>query len=469
MIKDRLKYFSERGKHFAFDTVTTACAEVDEIGLSLLPDIVAGQGDLEKKYRNAYPIQDIRSCIKQCNRLLAGGTFGTKTTPYRHVVQNDILALCLHASHRCNLNCEYCYADAGTFGDKNTLMSEDVMLRAIDFAFKHSGRMRVLDIGFFGGEPLLNFRFIKKGVAYAKKLGDQYSKKVMFSMTSNATLFTKEVMEFVSREGFSLILSCDGPAKTHDRMRKTGSGKGTHSTVLGNILTYMRKYSDAFTVRGTFTRATPNFTDQVLFLNEHGFRNISVEPAQMPDDHPYAISRECDILRVNAEYDKLADIYLDRLFANKPISFFHFDYGLRAILEPRPIHTQCGAGSGFISITPDGKIFPCFEAAVEKENCIGDIGKGFNTLKRKKYQRQHADIKKSCNQCWARYFCGGGCHALNYRFHGDITLPYIPNCEFTKKRYTLSAWILSKVVERGDRHIQRLRKHLGLAQPPGLR
>jgi len=339
-------------------------------------------------------------------------------------------------------------------------MSRKVMRKAVDFALMHSGDLEELGIGFFGGEPLLNFPVIREAVSYAKNRAHEVKRQVRFSMSTNATLLTRPIMDFLHQENFSLLFSLDGPQSVHDRMRKDWRGRSTHARVLRNIRTYGKQYSPDFTVRGTFTRTTPNFTDQVLFLNDQGFRNVSVEPAQLAPSHPHAIIRDVELSRVKAEYDRLAHVYVERLRCGKPISFFHFDQCLGKLLAPQPTHTACGAAGGFIAVTPDGRVFPCFETVVEKENCIGHSDAGFDKAKRRFFQRLHVDAKRGCRRCWARYICGGGCHAFSIRYNGDVHIPYYPQCELSKYRFELAAWIWSEVADMGARAMQSLRKHI---------
>ena len=433
------------------------------MALSLLPEMLSGarQG-LEERYAGIYPKAELRACLRQCQQLLDTGQFGVAPPPYRHRIQNRLLGVCLHVAHHCNLRCAYCYADAGSFGRKRGLMSSEVLRAAIDFAFRHAVRGRRLDLGFFGGEPLLNIERIREGVLYARQRAQALGQQLGFSMTSNATLLDSEIMEFLAREDFALIFSLDGPRRIHDKLRKDPAGRGTHARALRNIQRYRRRYGDGFTVRGTFTRLTPNFSEQVLFLNDQGFRSISVEPSQIKPSDPLSISSPADILRVKLEYDKLADLYLERFDQGRPLNFFHFDHPLRKLLRPEPLHTQCGAGSGYVAITPEGKIFPCFEAVVEEENCIGDLQRGFDVRRRRVFQSIHADSRRGCQDCWLRHYCGGGCHAFNIRYNRDIHVPYRPYCEFAEHRLKLAAWMLSQVQAGGRDALRRLAVHLDL-------
>lgn len=279
-------------------------------------------------------------------------------------------------------------------------------------------------------------------------------------MTSNAVLLTPQIMDFIHRENFSLLFSIDGPKNIHDRMRKFPKGKGTHFYVLKQVKKIFNDYSKAFTVRGTFTKTTPDISEQILYLNEQGFKSISVEPAQLAANHPHSISTYEEISRIKLEYDRMADIYLERFISGKPISFFHFDNCLKRLFQPHPNHTECGAGASFIAITPDGRIFPCFEAVVEKKNCIGHINSGFDKQKRMLFQKMHVDARQECSNCWIKYFCGGGCHAFNIRYNNNISVPYKPQCKFIKYRFKLSAWMLSEIMNKGEKAINKLKKHL---------
>ncbi len=457
-------FFTVRGKCFAYDVHSTACTQLEPVALTVLPELIHGNGDgLEERLSGLCPRPQLKAAIRQCRQLLDSGVFGGPRKRYRHRIQDKLLGLCLHVAHRCNLRCAYCYADAGSFGRERRLMTSQVLRKAIDFGLQHTARRANLDIGFFGGEPLLNFARIREGVEYARRRAVASGKRVSFSMTSNATLLTPEIMEFLVTERFSLIFSLDGPAAIHDRMRRTAGGSATHAQALRNILTYQKKYGGHFTVRGTFTRLTPDFSRQVLFLNRMGFPSVSVEPSQIAASDPLSISAEADMVRIKLEYDKLADIYLDRFRQGRPLTFFHFDHALRKLLNPQPAQTQCGAGGGYVAITPAGDVYPCFEMVVEEENRIGTLDTGFNVSKRREFQKMHANVRRGCKSCWLRNHCGGGCHAFNVRFNGDIHEPYRPNCELTEHRFKLSAWILSEIFSMGSKAVKALHDHVGIS------
>ncbi len=464
-------YFSVKGRWFAYDTASTSCAELDDVALTVLPEILSGRrAGLARKYAHVYAASELRECVEECAALVDRGLFGAPAPAYRHRIHDQVGAVCLHVAHDCNLRCGYCFAKTGGYGGRRRLMSSAVMRRSVDFAFAHSGALERMNIGFFGGEPLMNFPLVREAVAYARVKGAAMGKTATFSLASNAMALGPSIMEFLHRERFSLLFSLDGPRTVHDRLRTTRTGRGSHAVAEKRILDYRRRFADEFTVRGTFTRTTPNFADQVLYLNDRGFSSVSVEPAQLDAAVPHSMTTPGEIARVLHEYDRLADLYVERFDRGRALHFFHFDHVLRKLLEPRPTHTECGAGSGYIAVAPDGSIFPCFETVAEKRNRIGHVDAGFDAPRRRVFQRMHADARPECRACWLKYSCGGGCHAFNIRFNGDISVPYRPHCIFIRHRFKLCAWILAEIAGRGDGAVGRLKEHLsdGAKPPAGV-
>ena len=463
MKNEKLYFFRIRDKCFAYSINTTQCVAIDDISLSVLPRLLEKDFSwIHQRFTPVFSKTKINSCIKQCLEFLKEDVLYSDRDPYEHQIANDVNTICLHISHDCNLRCDYCYAKGGSFG-KRTFMSMEVLTKAINFSLFNSGNEEKIHIGFFGGEPLLNFNIIETSVCYAKRRATDMNKEISFSIVTNATLLNQEIMDFLYQNNFSIIFSIDGPKSIHDRHRKFTNGKSTHSLVLRNILKYLKNYSEDFTVRGTFTSITPNFSEQVLYLNNLGFKQIAVEEVQLSEKHPYSIYSQSDILRVQSEYDKLADIFLEWFDSGKQLHFYPFENCLRDIINPKMLHRPCGAGINSIAIAPDGRIFPCFEAVVEAENKIGHIDTGIDDKKRFIFQNNHVDKYSSCQECWLKYFCGGGCYAFNIRYNNNIEIPYQPNCELTKYRYMISAWIMSKIIERGEKAVMKLKSNLGIS------
>ena len=155
-----------------------------------------------------------------------------KTAPIK---SNEIKALCLHICHDCNLRCRYCFADEGAYHAEREFMSLDTAKAAIDFLLKNSGQRKVLEVDFFGGEPLMCLDTIKKVVAYAKEEAAKRGKKFLFTTTTNALLLDDDAIDFFNKEMENVVLSLDGRKEVHDAIRKTKNGKGSFDFVIENI------------------------------------------------------------------------------------------------------------------------------------------------------------------------------------------------------------------------------------------
>ena len=345
-----------------------------------------------------------------------------------------IKAMCLHAAHDCNMRCAYCFADEGSFSGTRGLLPLETGKRAIDFLLKHSGARRNLEIDFFGGEPLMNFGVVRDLVAYGNLRASGAGKHIRFTVTTNGLLLDEEKSHFINAHMDNVILSIDGRSEVNDRMRKTLSGAGSYAAVIENIKRFAAEREGLYYLRGTYTKYNKDFAKDVRHLAEMGFNNISMEPVVAPDGAAYALDAS-DIPELLAEYDRLTDFCLELVEAGKPLSFFHFNVDL----EQGPCVFKrvagCGAGTEYVAVSPEGDIFPCHQFAGESEYKLGnvhdaDFGNGLFEL----FNQAHIYQKSDCRDCWAKYYCSGGCHANALKINGDILKPHQLGCILERKR-----------------------------------
>ena len=373
--------------------------------------------------------------------------FAKYTTPA------PIKAMCLHISHDCNLRCKYCFASTGDFGTGRKLMPVETGKKAIDFLLEHSGDRKNLELDFFGGEPLMNFDAVKEIVKYARGREAEFGKRFRFTITTNGTLLNDDSIDFINREMNNVVLSIDGRKEVNDRMRPTPNGKGTYDIILPKFkkLVDARSRDKDWYVRGTFTKYNIDFSEDVFHLYEAGFDQISVEPVVADPALPYALTEE-DIPAVCAEYEKLAARILENDKAGKHFNFFHFmidlDQGPCAIKRLR----GCGCGNEYVAITPDGDIYPCHQFVGIEEYKMGNLMDGtFDMDMKQTFAETHIYNKPSCRDCWARFYCSGGCNANNYMYMGDIHTAHTLSCELEKKRVECAIMIQAvKSLERGQ-------------------
>lgn len=346
----------------------------------------------------------------------------------------EIKALCLHICHDCNLRCRYCFADEGAYHSAREFMSEQTAKRAIDFLIKESGKRKVLEVDFFGGEPLMCLETIKRVVAYAREEGEKAGKKFLFTTTTNALLLDDDAIDFFNREMENVVLSLDGRKEVHDAIRKTKNGKGSFDYVIENIKKFVRSRGDKnYYVRGTFTAKNLDFSKDVLFLAESGFDSISMEP--VVTDIPDLAIKEEHLPAINKEYDNLCDEYLEKFKKGEGFNFFHFNVDLEGGVCLQKKVSACGAGNEYFSVVPNGDIYPCHQFAGDKDFYMGNVYDGvIDPVIRAKFANSCLFTRRGCDGCFAKFICSGGCSANNYHFEGDMNEPYKVTCEMMKKR-----------------------------------
>jgi uncharacterized protein len=367
-----------------------------------------------------------------------------------------VKAMCLHAAHDCNLRCRYCFASTGDYHGPRGLLSLDTGKRALEFLVAHSGNRKNLELDFFGGEPMLNFEVVKQLVAYGRELEKDSGKRFRFTITTNGVGLTDEDAAFFSREMENVVVSLDGRKEVHDRMRPMADGSGSFEASLAGAkkVAASRPGRDWY-VRGTFTANNLDFSEDVLALHDMGLEQLSIEPVVSDPDTKYAL-REEHLPQIFEQYEKLAREFYRRRKAGRRFIFFHFmvDLSQGPCIVKRL--TGCGAGNEYVAVTPEGDIYPCHQFVGREGFKMGNVNEGtFDTAIQERFAKAHVLSKPTCKQCWARYYCSGGCAANAHSFSGDIIEPYKMGCEMEKKRLECALAIYA--LEKGlvsDEHLE---------------
>jgi uncharacterized protein len=244
----------------------------------------------------------------------------------------------------------------------------------------------------------------------------------------------------------NVVMSVDGRKSVHDNARPTPNGKGSFDLIIDKFKYFrsIRGNKDYF-IRGTYTHDNLDFSKDVLYINELGFDQISMEPVVLPESNPMAIT-EKDLPSLLAEYETLVSEYVSRRKNRSSwFSFFHF----LVELENGPCYKKrlvgCGAGGEYLAVTPDGNIYPCHQFAGEKDYLIGNVfDKKLNENIRKVFKNCNLMTKPACKDCWARYHCSGGCNANAIHYNGDINKPYNLACALVKKRLECALYVYAK-------------------------
>ena len=359
-----------------------------------------------------------------------------------------VKALCLHIAHDCNLACQYCFAEEGEYHGRRALMSFEVGKKALDFLIANSGNRRNLEVDFFGGEPLMNWEVVKQLVEYGRSKEKEYNKNFRFTMTTNGVLLNDEIMEYCNREMSNVVLSLDGRKEVNDKMRPFRGGKGSFDLIVPKFQKFAEMRGDRdYYVRGTFTRHNLDFSKDVMEFADLGFRSMSIEPVVAKPEEEYAI-REEDLPQIMEEYDRLAEEYLKRKKEGRGFHFFHFNIDLNQGPCVAKRLSGCGSGTEYLAVTPWGDLYPCHQFVGQEEFLLGNVDTGVtNERIRDEFKLCNVYAKDKCRDCFARFYCSGGCAANSYNFHGSITDAYDIGCAMQKKRIECAIMMKAALAE----------------------
>lgn len=405
-----------------------------------------GEKSIKEKLSAKYSESQIDEAINEVNALIEEGLLFSEDIYEEYLPlwdrESQVKALCLHVAHDCNMRCRYCFASTGDFGTGRKLMKAETGKKAIDFLIRESGTRRNLEIDFFGGEPLLNFNVVKEIIDYATKEGEKHNKNFRFTLTTNALLLNEERKKYINEHIGNIVLSIDGRREVNDKMRTRVDGSGTYDAILPKIKDMADSRNQYnYYVRGTFTRENSDFSKDVIHLADLGFKQISVEPVVAADGSGYEI-REEDVPEICKEYEKLAYEYVKRKKENRGFNFFHFMIDLEQGPCVAKRLTGCGSGHEYLAVSPEGDLYPCHQFVGMEDFKIGNVNTGIENREiQEMFKKSNVYTKKECRDCWAKFYCSGGCAANAYQFNKDINLPYKIGCALERKRIECALWI----------------------------
>ena len=446
------------GYNIVLDTCSGSVHCVDEVAY----DIIAMYKNAEKeeivsamleKYgeREDVTREDLLACLddvaalEEAGKLFSEDQYEKLAFDYKNN-SNVVKALCLHIAHTCNLNCSYCFASQGKYQGERALMSFEVGKQAFDFLIANSGTRRNLEVDFFGGEPIMNWDVVKQLVAYARSIEKEHNKNFRFTLTTNGMLIDDEIIDFLNKEMSNVVLSLDGRRDVHDHFRKDYAGNGSYDKIVPKFQRLVEKRGGKdYYVRGTFTHNNVDFTNDIFHMADLGFTELSMEPVVCPPGDPYALTAE-DLPKVLEQYEILAKEMIKRKKEGRPFTFYHYMLDLTNGPCIYKRITGCGSGTEYMSVTPWGELFPCHQFVGDSKYSLGNIWDGVkNKDAQDEFRYCNAYARPECKDCWAKFYCSGGCAANAYHATGKISGVYEYGCELFKKR--IECAVMMKVAE----------------------
>ena len=461
--------YQNNGYSIVLDVNSGAVHVVDELCYDAIAQLAAGEEPdlaalekpetlekLQAALGDRYESGQIREAWEDIKELTREGRLFTRDVFEPMIDQVNqrktvVKALCLHIAHDCNLACKYCFAEEGEYHGRRALMSYEVGKKALDFLIASSGNRRNLEVDFFGGEPLMNWQVVKDLVAYGRQQEKLHDKHFRFTVTTNGVLLNDEIQEFINQEMDNVVLSLDGRREVNDAMRPFRNGKGSYDLIVPKF----QKLADSrnqerYYVRGTFTRNNLDFSNDVLHFADLGFKQMSIEPVVGDESDPYAI-REEDIPKICEEYDRLAKLMIEREKEGKGFNFFHFMIDLEGGPCVSKRLSGCGSGTEYLAVTPWGDLYPCHQFVGQEEFLMGNVDEGITRPEiADEFRSCSVYSKEKCRNCFAKFYCSGGCMANAYNFHGTIHEAYDIGCEMQRKRVECAIMMKAALADAAD-------------------
>ena len=436
------------GYNIVLDTCSGSVHNVDDVAydiIEMFPDKNEDEivSEIMKRYgeREDVTEEDVRLCIddvktlRDMNKLFTPDTYAPLAGEFKKRSGDVVKALCLHVSHTCNLNCEYCFASQGKYNGERALMSFEVGKRAIDFLVEHSGTRHNLEVDFFGGEPLMNWDVCKQIVEYARSIEKEAGKNFRFTLTTNGLLIDDDVIDFCNKEMSNVVLSLDGRKEVHDRTRVDYRGNGSYDLIIPKFKKLVEaRGGKNYYMRGTFTHLNTDFTEDIFAMADLGFKELSMEPVVSKPGDELALTEE-DLPILKEQYEILAKEMLERDKRGEGFTFYHYMIDLKSGPCIYKRISGCGSGTEYMAVTPWGDLYPCHQFVGDEKYRLGDLWEGVtNTGTQEEFRSCNAYARPDCRDCWAMHYCSGGCAANSYHATGDVRGIYEYGCELFRKR-----------------------------------
>lgn len=460
LVLDEIVRLRAAGAPFALHVPTTSLFELDEethealaalqgmdvapredlaAAVARLPGLDAGRAGeiVSDLVRAGLLVDQRRRSLPVCDPLPAG---------------EGIRNLTLHVAHDCNMACRYCYADHGLYFGAAARMSPEQAEAWVDWLFSQADPgCRELGLSFFGGEPLLAFPSVRRAALRARRLGEERGIGVRLGITTNGTLVTPRIADFLHAVGAVVTVSLDAARDANDRQRPLASGRGSYDRVLRRVRPLLDK--GRVVARATVTRQSLDVVETVECLLAEGFAEVGCSPVDAGD--PCWDLAPADYAVLLEGFGVLTRRFVDAAASGRRYGFSNASALVRAFHAGHNKAWPCGAGIGAAAAVPDGRIFLCHRFAGTDAFALGSLALGVDQPKRRAMvERLSVGKRSDCATCWARWICSGGCHHVNFLFGGDPARTYRTHCDWLRSWYHMALAAYAEIQKRNPRFIQ---------------
>ncbi len=313
----------------------------------------------------------------------------------------------LHVTDACNMACRYCYVKQDTHR-----MTAGTARAAVDLAAETAGASGII---FFGGEPLFCRDLICETVAYAESVQRQGNVRFHFKITTNGLLLDEEFLRYSVEHEVFIALSHDGVRPAHDANRVLPDGRGTFDRLeqaAADLLRY-RPYAPVLMTVAPDT--VGYYADSVSHLYDIGFRYIICSL-----DHAGAWTDDT-MKTLEKQYRLLASFYRKRTLNEDKFYLSPFEVKIASHIHGDAYCAErCELGRKQVSVSPDGRLYPCVQFVGDEAFCIGDVSSGIDEARRMALYRLNEAEREPCRDCAVKGRCNHTCACLNRQGTGDL-------------------------------------------------
>ena len=426
--------FSGGGRRFLYLVPAGAIFEMDDAVERVIDRLSAGEAShLEL---TAFADEDLIAELSHA-RVIATGA--TPAEPVQEPPSEfPLQTLVLNLTNQCNLSCQYCYEfgedKVATPEGKPKFMDFDTARASVDFLLAQSAGRRAIHITFFGGETLMNFPLLQRVVEYANAQAAAQGRTIDYSLTTNATLLTPEIIEFLSVNRVGVTVSMDGPKEMHDQLRVFANGRGSYDIIAPRVRALIQGHrTRPITARVTLTSGVTDVLTIYRHLKQDlGFHEVGFAPVTTSPTRLYAIN-ERGMDGVLEQFQALAAEYLEYALRGELHGFSNVSDTLAELCQGVNKSHPCGAALGLLGVGPSGDIAPCHRFVDSDTHALGHISTGVDMDKRAEFLRRgHIGAKYECHTCFARPLCAGGCHHEAFVHYGDTGHPNLHYCDWIR-------------------------------------
>lgn len=462
VIEHNLHQVQVDAEQMLFHIPTSSLFTQDELTTSILGALRAGADSPEHVQAalvGRFPTMDIEEALQDllALQIVSDGSPLTGDVFTGRVTKTALNTVVLNVNTGCNLSCTYCYKEDLDKPSAGKRMAAETAIASVEMLLEQSPDEERYSVVFFGGEPLSNRPLIEHMVEYCERRFAEVGKQVDFIMTTNATMLTEEIVDYLNRHRFGLSISMDGPKAIHDKNRITVSGQGTYEVVRRKAEMLLARYdSRPVGARVTLTRGTTE-VEEIWdhLINDLGFAEVGFAPVTSGDISTFNLSPE-ELVTLFANFKALGRRYLEAALRGENIGFSNLHQLLTDIHEGHKKSLPCGAGLKMLAVDYKGELNLCHRFTGSSLPTFGNVHGEVDNASLTQFLSDRLDRSNTgCQTCRIRNLCSGGCYHESYSRYGDPQHPNYHYCDLLRDWVDFGIEVYARIMSGNPDFITR--------------